>query len=143
KGLIITSLILMAFAAVPGFPPVIFAGLALVVGGGGLVKLRAEKRGAKKRHSSQMPAFGSAVSAEGEHPILSQTDDEERDQPVGFSITLPLIIDMSTSVRNSIRPEELDREVARMRRALYLDLGVPFPTTHLRLNNSLADGEYR
>jgi len=46
-------------------------------------------------------------------------------------------------VRNSIRPEKLDREVARVRRALYFDLGVPFPGVHLRLNDNLSEGEYR
>ena len=73
-------------------------------------------------------------------------DDKEDSTPVevvNFALTVPLIVEYAASVRNSIRPDELDREVARVRRALYFDLGVPFPGINLRLNENLKDGEYR
>src|SRR5690606_22381600 len=62
---------------------------------------------------------------------------------VSFALTVPLIVDIAASIRNSIRPDKLDREVARVRRALYFDLGVPFPGINLRLNENLKEGEYR
>lgn len=142
KGLIITAAILLAFAIVPGFPTLIFIGLSLLVGGGGLLKMRHDQRSISKKRSGQMPALGSAITS-GEHPTLPRTDDEAQNQPVGFAITVPIIVDISTTVRDNIQPELLDKEVARARRALYFDIGVPFPGIHLRLNTSLASGEYR
>src|SRR5690606_17760136 len=143
KGLIITAVILLAFAAVPGFPTLIFAGLALVVGAGGILKTRFDARRVTKRRTGQMPSLGSEMSTSGEYPTLPDLDEEAQDQPIGFAITVPIIIDISPSVRNSIKPDALDREVAQARRALYLDIGVPFPGIHLRLNSSLGEGEYR
>jgi type III secretion protein V len=50
---------------------------------------------------------------------------------------------LPSSVRNYIDPRRLDNEVAKVRRALYFDLGVPFPGVHLRLNEMLEEDEYR
>lgn len=143
RGLIITAAILMVFAVIPGFPGIIFASLALVVGGGGYLKMRADKQASSRKRSGEISTFGHAVSDSGDHSILSQMDDEGEEPPVSFAITVPIIVDISASVRNSIKPDMLDKEVARARRALYLDIGVPFPGIHLRLNSSLANGEYR
>jgi type III secretion protein V len=42
----------------------------------------------------------------------------------------------------AIQPEALNEELLRVRRALYLDLGVPFPGIHLRFNDQLASERY-
>ncbi len=92
-----------------------------------------------------MPALAPALSPKGMVPTFPDDDDEKLGpvEPVTFALTVPLIVDIAASVRNSIRPEKLDREVARVRRALYFDLGVPFPGINLRLNENLREGEYR
>ena len=145
KALMVTSVILGIFALVPGFPAVVFVSLAIVVGGAGFLVTRQRKRGADKSRSEEMPALASALSSKGKAPSLPNDPREDTSpiEAVTFALTVPLIVDIAASVRNSIRPDKLDREVARVRRALYFDLGVPFPGIHLRLNENLRDGEYR
>lgn len=144
KALLVTAVILLIFAAVPGFPAVVFLTLAAAAGGGGWLIIRKRKRGERKTRASEMPALASALAPVGKVPSLP--DDESDLAPVAsvsFALTVPLIVDIAASVRDAIRPDKLDREVAQVRRALYFDLGVPFPGIHLRLNENLKDGEYR
>jgi type III secretion protein V len=144
KALMITAVILVIFAAVPGFPPVVFLSLAALVGGAGFYITRKRKRSGSQTRSLEMPALAPALSQGGSTP--SFPDEKEDNAPVenvSFALTVPLIVDIAASIRNSIRPDKLDREVARVRRALYFDLGVPFPGINLRLNENLKEGEYR
>ena len=76
-------------------------------------------------------------------PAKGEDDPIEKVEPVSFALTVPLIVDISSSVRNYIQPKRLDAEVAKVRRALYFDLGVPFPGVHLRLNDTLEKDQYR
>ena len=146
KALMITAVILAIFAVVPGFPTTVFVVLSAICGGGGYYLTKKRKRTSTSQRSQEMPALASAVSAPGNVPSFPKQIDDDDGGPVEavtFALTVPLIVDIASSVRNSIRPEKLDREVARVRRALYFDLGVPFPGVHLRLNDNLKDGEYR
>ncbi|MCT4682649.1 MAG: type III secretion system export apparatus subunit SctV [Roseicyclus sp.] len=146
KALLIAAAILLGFALVPGFPTPVFLGLAALVGGGGLLIGRNRKRVAEASANRFMPALAPAnapelapalpAEAKGNAPI-------EKVEPVSFALTVPLIVDISPSVRGYIDPRRLDAEVAKVRRALYFDLGVPFPGVHLRLNDSLDEDEYR
>lgn len=141
----VTGAILVIFALVPGFPMPVFLVLAALSGGGGFYMLRKRNKASQTRRSSEMPALASALAPVGATPTFP-ADDDDMPAPVEnvtFALTVPLIVDIAASVRSSIRPEKLDREVARVRRALYFDLGVPFPGIHLRLNENLKDGEYR
>jgi type III secretion protein V len=144
KALLVTAAVLLVFAVVPGFPTLIFLGLAVIAGGGGYLLMRQRSRKSESQRSSEMPALASALTT-GALPTLPnrEYDDPAPVETVNFALTVPLIVDIAASVRNSIRPEKLDREVARVRRALYFDLGVPFPGIHLRLNENLQEGEYR
>ena len=144
KGLMITATILAIFAVVPGFPWHVFTVLAAIVGSGGYYMSRKQKRASASRRSSEMPSLASDLAAMSAPPTLpDDKEDTTPIEPVNFALTVPLIVDIAATVRNSIRPDKLDREVARVRRALYFDLGVPFPGIHLRLNENLKDGEYR
>ncbi|MBB3950341.1 type III secretion system export apparatus subunit SctV [Aureimonas jatrophae] len=143
KALMITSAIMLIFAVIPGFPALVFLGLAVVTGGGGFLAMRMAKSAAQPQRSGEMPALAAALAPQGKAPSLPDDDDGLPVEPVNFALTVPLIVDIAASVRNSIRPDKLDREVARVRRALYFDLGVPFPGINLRLNENLKDGEYR
>ncbi|NMU18534.1 FHIPEP family type III secretion protein, partial [Vibrio parahaemolyticus] len=59
-----------------------------------------------------------------------------------FAMTVPLLIDLDASLQESLEAVALNEELARVRRALYLDLGVPFPGIHLRFNEGMQNGEY-
>lgn len=147
RALLITSAILCLFAIVPGFPTIVFLVLAAATGSAGFLLQRAGQRAAKKGGSSHdMPALAPALAQAGQMPTFPAEGEKEDNTPVevvNFALTVPLIVDVASSVRHSIRPEKLDREVAKVRRALYFDLGVPFPGINLRLNDNLRDGEYR
>ncbi|WP_284262733.1 type III secretion system export apparatus subunit SctV [Roseicyclus amphidinii] len=146
KALLIAAAILIGFALVPGFPTPVFLGLAALVGGGGLLISRNRKREADVSSSRFMPALAPANAPDLVPALPAEAKSNapiEKVEPVTFALTVPLIVDISPSVRGYIDPRRLDAEVAKVRRALYFDLGVPFPGVHLRLNDSLDEDEYR
>lgn len=145
KALMIASGILVGFAIVPGFPTVIFLVLAVMCAGIGylMMKRKAESSGSAAG-GGELPSFAPAIRPHNTPPSFPDEGDSfEKVEPVTFALTVPLIVDIASTVRAAIRPEKLDNEVARVRRALYFDLGVPFPGINLRLNDNLKDGEYR
>ncbi len=52
------------------------------------------------------------------------------------------MMDVAQDLTTSFRAEELNEELMKVRRALYFDLGVPFPGINLRFNDQLAPGGY-
>lgn len=144
KALMIAGGILFGFALVPGFPTVVFLILASVCGLGGYYLARKRAGRETAAASQDMPSLAAAVAPAGRVPSFPAEEEDTRPvEPVTFALTVPLMVDISASVRAAIKPERLDREVARVRRALYFDLGVPFPGIHLRINENLPLGEYR
>lgn len=145
KALFITAGILLLFAVVPGFPTVVFLGLASVTAGAAFMVTQSRRRVTLQQRAKEMPSLAPALAPKGATPSFPDDDKEDQGpvEAVTFALTVPLIVDIAASVRNSIRPEKLDREVSRVRRALYFDLGVPFPGINLRLNENLKEGEYR
>ncbi|MNJ27359.1 Invasion protein InvA [compost metagenome] len=57
-------------------------------------------------------------------------------------MTVPLLIDVDASLQKALEALSLNDELVRVRRALYMDYGVPFPGIHLRFNDTLKNGEY-
>ena len=53
---------------------------------------------------------------------------------------MPLLLDIAESQRPRLSIDQLNVELARVRKALFQDLGVPFPGVHLRFNKQLSDG---
>ncbi|MGR3483851.1 MAG: type III secretion system export apparatus subunit SctV [Paracoccaceae bacterium] len=147
KALIIAGAVMLGFAAIPGFPTTVFLFLAALTGLSGIVMMRTSARKALESTSNTLPALAATAGAPSRMPSFpapGEPDDEpEEIEPVTFALTVPLIVDVASAIRNDIQPKALDREVARVRRALYFDLGVPFPGVHLRLNDTLAEGSYR
>lgn len=142
KALLIACGILIGFALIPGFPTVVFLVLAAITGVGGVLITRSRKRLAESAGDATMPALAAATQPEVMPAFPARDAPVEKVEPVSFALTVPLIVDISTSVRNYIQPRQLDNEVAKVRRALYFDLGVPFPGVHLRLNDNLDEDEY-
>lgn len=146
KALLIASGILFGFALIPGFPPGVFLTLAALTGIGGFVLTKTRAAAAEAETSGDMPSLAAASRPELDMPSFPKEADDapiEKVEPVTFALTVPLMVDISSSVRNYIQPKRLDAEVAKVRRALYFDLGVPFPGVHLRLNDTLEEDEYR
>lgn len=134
KALVVAGGILFGFALVPGFPSLTFIGLGTVVAGGGYLLLRRQSRPAPTRTTGNLPAARPSASPE-QHDGEADTNE--------FMVTVPLMVDVATDVETAISPDLLNDELARVRRALYLDLGVPFPGIHLRFNGQLAPSSYQ
>ena len=137
KALLIAGSLLFLFAAIPGFPyPVFIAlGISLLAVSWTLIRIkRAEMALADADAAPAMaPAGQPAAQAAKRRP---GSEDE-------FSLTTPLLIDVAATLEPAIKTGELNEALIQVRRALYLDLGVPFPGIHLRYNAQLSDGAYQ
>lgn len=136
KAVLLGAFMLGTFALIPGFPKPQFLMLALVVGGVGYVMMQKQKMPA----DSEMPmsSSGGSISAlapdAGKAPVRKSGDE--------FSLVVPLMVDVSMDLEQSLQRQKLNDELRETRRALYHDLGVPFPGIHLRFNDGLTDGQY-
>ena len=137
KALMIAGSMMFLFAIVPGFPAPVFLVLAIVLLGTGFLLNQMFKESVASGGEASVPAMAPAGQSadEAARRKMGSTDD--------FSLTVPLLIDVDASVEHAINANVLNDELFKIRRALYLDLGVPFPGIHLRFNDELKDGEYQ
>ena len=133
-ALMIGAVIMMIFGVVPGFPLFTFFTLAAIFGVTGFWLSRKEKAGEESFDNS-----GSATMA----PSGQKTVKKDLSAQEEFALTMPLLVDVAANTEAFIDRNQLNDDLLKVRRALYLDLGVPFPGMHLRFNQSLADNEYR
>lgn len=77
---------------------------------------------------------------------LAPVGEKKKARPAGtgeeFSPTVPIILDISPDIGESMDYEALNGELIELRRALYFDLGVPFPGINIRPNPGLASFTY-
>jgi type III secretion protein V len=141
KALIVAAIILLLFAAIPGFPALTFIILAALTGGGAYLVQRARRKPANGGDPFADVATGvpAVVASPAGSPPAKRTPAREGDD---FSLTVPLLVDIGPEVQAMIRPDILNEELAAVRRALYFDLGVPFPGISLRLNETIRNGSY-
>ena len=121
--------ILLIFGILPGFPTLIFTPIAI----GAIVTGIYLKNTAKDRD-----AAGSMDNLEvsEENPI----DGADASRQSGT--TAPVVIDVAASVRDKFSVQSLNRELVLLRKALFMDLGVPFPSVHVRFTDRLVDDKY-
>ncbi len=130
SALMIAGTLLIGFAAIPGFPTMVFLTLAALLGGGGFILNR-------KTESSD----GDEVDENG---LVSQGGGEgnaDKD-PNSFEVTVPIILEVSEDTQKILSIKDLNKQVAKIRQALYLDLGVPFPGIHIRYSKGGEEGKY-
>lgn len=138
RALLVGSFIMLLFAAIPGFPVITFITLAVASGAGGWALHRAQRRAAEP--ADPFTAGGQLTAAQpGAAPAPARRPGQEGDE---FSLTVPLILDVAPALQAALQPAVLNDELGKVRRALYYDLGVPFPGISLRLNESLREGGY-
>lgn len=147
KALMIGGVLLLLFGLIPGFPTVTFFALALLVGGGGYWMVLRQRRVAAAGEAHDLPtllaqgAGAPSVKPRGK-PSPGKTKGGRLSDKEEFAMTVPLLIDVDASLQQSLEGYSLNEELVRVRRALYLDFGVPFPGIHLRFNEGLKDGDY-
>ncbi|MBF0399101.1 MAG: type III secretion system export apparatus subunit SctV, partial [Desulfobacterales bacterium] len=132
KALLITSGVLVGFGLIPGFPEIQFFLLAAIFGFTGyILNKKSFDSGIEKEES--MPSASAA--GKEPRPIKTSKDDE-------FMLTIPIMLDVSEKLKKYVSTKELNDELIKIRKALYLDLGVPFPGINLRFNDDLKETEY-
>lgn len=137
KAVMIAGAMMFLFGIVPGFPTPVFFTLAFALLGMGYLLNVMEKRRDEAQSDDAVPAMAPAGQTEhksGKHKLGAEDE---------FMLTVPLLIDVDASLENSINAMDLNQELIKVRRALYMDLGVPFPGIHLRFNEKLTDGRYQ
>jgi len=121
----------LALAAIPGFPHIQFglAGLAQI----GLAFATARQRSAaQKSERPRMPA----MTRDGGSYVQRILDDVE------LGTASPLRVRVGVKAFDALRPAELDRRFAQMRRELMVRLGVPFPGVGLLRDAQLDEHRY-
>lgn len=116
NALLIASAILLLFALIPGFPTVTFLVLA---SGLGLASQWLLRRSKKSQTASKSFSSSPSEAADG--------DDSED----GFSLTLPLSLSVVQLPEKGFEVESLSASLAKLRKNLTRELGVPYPTIHL------------
>jgi len=135
KALLIGAGMCLAMALIPGFPKATFFVMSVGLAAVGYTIHRAATEPASKDQKG-IPALSPTIARTAPKSTASGEAED-------FSITVPLMIDVDASVQTSIEPRILNDELVKVRRALYHDLGVPFPGIHLRFNEGLTGGAYR
>ena len=139
KALLVAGALMVAFSLIPGFPTITFLALAALTGGIGLLLLRASSKRKAEQGESQVSSILTPVSTEAssEAEVDAQLRGEQE-----ITLGAPLLVDISASLQEHLDMRALNREAAKVRRALYLDLGVPFPGVHVRFNENLPQRAY-
>lgn len=139
RALLVGGALLVLFSLIPGFPKTTFLVLAAVVSGSGFF-LFYQQRKQSESDSSDLPSFVAQAGSPAANPRLfhnSKLSEQEE-----FAMTVSLMFNLDSRLQESLEAVALNDEFARVKRALYLDLGVPFPGIHLRFNEGMSNGEY-
>ncbi|OCA56273.1 type III secretion system export apparatus subunit SctV [Photorhabdus namnaonensis] len=145
KALLIGGVLLVLFGLIPGFPTLTFLTLALVVAGGGYLLFQRQRQ-ANASQEADLPSLlaqgAGAPAAKPKPKSGSKAKAGKLSEKEEFAMTVPLLIDVDAGLQAELEAISLNDELIRVRRALYLDLGVPFPGIHLRFNEGMKEGEY-
>ena len=135
KALMIAGTVATGMGLIPGMPTMTFLALALAMGGIGFTLMRGARKvvNAKTGEVTEVPAMQAAA----EPPKKTKSDAGEE-----FAPTVPLMMDVASHLKSSFDAEVLNEELLKIRRALYFDLGVPFPGIQLRFNDNLPTESY-
>lgn len=134
RALLIGSAVMFGFGLVPGMPTGTFMVLSLVIGLVGFVLFRTSRRG-ETGEDEVMPAMAAPGQPAPKKPSAADSQDE-------VVLTVPLLLDVSANLEPHLRASVLNEELLKIRRALYYDLGVPFPGIHLRYSEALPRDGY-
>lgn len=143
KAMLIGGVLLVLFGLIPGFPMVTFFTLAAVVTAGGyFIGLRQRNAQSSTQDLPTVLAQGAGAPAARSKPKVGGKPRGKLGEKEEFAMTVPLLIDVDAALQAELEAIALNDELVRVRRALYLDLGVPFPGIHLRFNEGVGAGEY-
>jgi type III secretion protein V len=135
KALLIAASVALGMGLIPGMPTLTFLALATILGVIGYTLMRGTTKvvNEKTGEITEVPAMQAA--AEPPKKAKNEAGDE-------FAPTVPLMMDVAAHLQDSFNADVLNEELLKIRRALYFDLGVPFPGIQLRFNQNLPPETY-
>lgn len=135
RALLIAAGVALAMGLIPGMPLTVFLVLAAVIGGIGFVIMRGTRRvvNEKTGEVTEVPAMQAAGD---------KLPKPNNDGGGEFAPMVPVLMDVAAALKSSFDAEVLNEELLKIRRALYFDLGVPFPGIQLRFNEALPPESY-
>jgi type III secretion protein V len=137
RAWLVAAVAAVGLGLIPGMPIVVFLALALIIGGTGYALTRAKNRPIEAEEAPKDLTSMASMAPTGEkRPVRKDEPGSE------FAPTVPLIMDVAGDLSEVFRPDQLNDELIRIRRALYFDLGVPFPGIQLRFNDRLPKATY-
>lgn len=126
--------LIFLLALIPGFPkPQLFTMAAAVFLFGKMLsyaKSNRQKVDPEEQLQKTLAPMG------GKRPAATSKSGEE------FAPTVPIILDISPDIATAMDYDSLNGELVELRRALYFDLGVPFPGINIRPNPNLSSFAY-
>ena len=135
RSILVAGGIIALFGFVPGFPVVAFLLVSgALLGIGAMVQRRMSGAQAGEEDFSAVMPSSTETRIDTDENISGSLAEQEQ-----FSLVMPLLIDMAPPLRELLDMKKLNNELLKVRRALYLDLGVPFPGIHLRFNENISD----
>ncbi len=134
KALLIGGLIALGMGLIPGMPTIVFLMLGIPLVAMGL---------AMRRRSDAPEAADLINASPGLQPATGAVQRPRKDGTDEFVPTVPLILDVYEGLEKIIDSATMNEELIKIRRALYFDLGVPFPGIQLRINDRLPVETYQ
>ena len=131
RALVACSVILCAFALVPGFPKLTFLALAACSAAAAWVVMRRARAALQFGADGGLAPAGSAALAEPE------PDDAGRGV-----IVVPLLLRVAGNLRERLSAQQLQECMERERTAVQFELGLPFPGFQTRFDDSLTPDAY-
>ena len=126
RVLLITGVIALFLAIVPGFPKLVF----ILLGTGLLVS------GALLHPRGWRSFLGNSMGAEQDKPVDTARPDSQ------FTAAAPLVIEVSAASRGRFDLARFERENRALRDSLHQELGIIFPLAQVRYAEDLNDGRY-
>ncbi|MGI4982195.1 MAG: type III secretion system export apparatus subunit SctV [Janthinobacterium lividum] len=143
RALLIGALIALGMGLIPGMPMAAFAALAMPIALVGFVLLRATRRVVDEKTGAVTEIHDiPGLRAAGAGPGSSTSTTPAAAEQTEFAPTVPLIVEIAAGLQHSFDAQVLDQELLKIRRALYADLGVPFPGISLRFSERLTEERY-
>jgi type III secretion protein V len=140
KALIIGGIVVFIMGLIPGFPKFQFFILAAIILALGYALQRTAQKAKGRRRTERLHAGSEGARQSASAP---PSEEDEEDSSTEFSITVPIMLEVDAAVQEYVTAERLNSELVQVRKALYLDLGVPFPGIYLRFNQNLHSGKYQ
>jgi type III secretion protein V len=128
RALMLAAIVMALFAAVPGLPTMTFIALAAVVGITSFMLSRQQITNVVSRMRSEVPA----AARDGDSVAVSLTDESQVRMPWS-----PFRLQLGSALAESIATAGLNEALARARRSLRQDYGVPFPGIALHRSATL------